>query len=64
MPYTPPAHNAVNVDLMPSGSPAVAIPAYNAVNVDLSTEDGSSGGGGGTISDNAKLRNFSILLAI
>lgn len=66
MAYSPPAYNAVNVDLKPSGSPSVIIPAYNAVNVDLYIEDATTGGGGGevTISDNARIRNFAILLAM
>lgn len=64
MPYTPPNYNAVNVDLKPAGSPTVTIPAYNAVNVDLASEDGGSGGSGGEVSDNARLRNYAILLAI
>lgn len=64
MAYTVPAYNAVSVDLKPSGSAAVVIPAYNAVSVDLSSEDGGSGGTAITVSDNARLRNFAILLAI
>ena len=65
MAYTPPAHNAVNFDLKPTGSAVVVIPAYNAVNFDLATEDGSGSGPGPIeVSDNARLRNFAILLAI
>lgn len=65
MAYTPPPYNAVNVDLNPIGSAAVVLPAFNAVNVDLAIDSGDGGGGGGPeVSDNARLRNFAILLAI
>ena len=65
MAYIPPAHNAVNFDLKPTGSATVVIPAHNAVNFDLATEDGSGSGPGPVdASDNARLRNFAILLAI
>jgi hypothetical protein len=65
MAYTPPTYNAVDVDLMPSAAPAVVIPTFNAVSVDLSDEDSSGGGpGSDIISDNARLRNYAILLAI
>lgn len=65
MSYTPPTYNTVDVDLMPSGAVAVVIPTYNSVNVDLSVEDSSGGGpGSDIISDNARLRNNAILLAI
>lgn len=65
MAYSPPAFNAINVDLKPLGSGAITIPAFNAVNVDLALEDGDTPvDPGPTVSDNVKRRNFAILLAI
>lgn len=64
MAYTPPASNAAYVDLRPVGSPPVTIPSFVAVSVDLATEDGAGGGVPPANSENARIRNFSILLAI
>lgn len=64
MAYTPPASNAVDMDLKPAGSPAVSIPSYDAVALDLAADDGGGGVDPVQASDNARLRNFGILLAI
>ena len=64
MPYTPPPGNAVNVDLKPEGSAPVIVVSGYAIQVDLGDEDGAGGTTPGEASDNARLRNFSILLAI
>lgn len=63
MPYTPPAFNAIEVDLRPVGKPAYIPPQFNAIEVDLAYDDTSEGGEAANSAD-GRYRNFAILLAI